>query len=397
MIEILSPGQRARRNFLLRAEMPQNLLLNKKTQPNARSYVSRLGYNMACTSYTQGIEIGRLSGSSLNRLQQKKRKDELKKLLSQPSQITEKVGTTVYDYAEYKSEIDHLRTIIARPAGNKKRISKSLRQCGVHYLSKRSKGKIRDKCTAFYRACGKQRTFCTLTFINKVTDKKAIEVLNKFFTQLREDFHKKFKYIWVAERQTENKAHPDNIHFHCILNLRLPVRRYNALWVLQQYNSGIEFDGITKSQIMQRIESETVHEVLNPFDVKNIKSVYGLSYYLTKYITKNQSEGFKCAAWHCSRAVSRLFTKTVISRSCMSTVDSFVNSRLDKKTGELKKAKQVKGAFYQLFYIENRPYFLREMAEIEAVNMWILNGSPRDKLPEVPQIGDFEICKFYNN
>lgn len=367
-----------------------NRQLNKHTQPNPRGFVSRMGYNVACTSYTQSIEIGRFSGSSLNRLQAKKRRDELQFLLTQPAQILEKVGTSINDYNEYKSQINDLRNHIAHFKRAARKIPKPHDKRGftLHLLSPRSKAKLRDKCTAFYRSCGAQKTFCTLTFIQSIDDQTAVSILNKFLTQLRDDYSR-FKYIWVAERQENG-----NIHFHCIFNQRLPVRRYNALWVLQQYNSGLRFENISPAEIRQRYEDDSIHEILNPFDIKKIKSVYGLSFYLTKYITKNRSEGFTCLAWHCSRNVSRLFTKTIVSRSCMQAVASFVNSRLDKSTGEIKKAREVKGAFYQLFYIENKPYFLREMAEIEQINCWVLDGMLPDKIPE---IDDIDISKFFNN
>ena len=135
-------------------------------------------------------------------------------------------------------------------------------------------------------------------------------------------------------------------------------------------------------------------EVLNSFDVKKIKHIYGLSYYLTKYITKNKNEGFGCSAWHCSRAVSKIFIKTLVNRSTFAAAASLVNSSLDKKTGEIRKALPKQGKYHCLFYIENKPFFLPEMSELEEINRWIVDGMLPDRLPDVD---DQKILKLYSN
>lgn len=395
MLDVLTETQRGKLKRELRAKNPANKKLNQRTQPNARNYVSRLGYNIATTTYTQGIEIGRLSGSSLNRYLAKKKSDEFKALYKKQETFAQGDSTPINEQILYEESIDRIRDAATAKQRDRRKFSRPLDKFGnpVHMLSPRSKGKVRDKCTAFYRSCGQQRTFATLTFIAPVGDKTAVSILNKFFTQLREDC-KKLKYIWVAERQPKTDNNEGRIHFHVIFNQRLPVRRYNALWVLQQYNAGLRFESITDSEIRQRYEEGTIHEVLNPFDIEKIKSIYGLSFYLTKYITKNKSGAFQSLAWHCSRNVSRLFTKTVVSRSCMRAVESFVNSKLDRETGEIKKAPPIQGAFWQAFLIENKTYFLPDMSEMETVNRWVLDGMLPDRIPE---INDFDIGKFFNN
>ena len=80
-----------------------------------------------------------------------------------------------------------------------------------------------------------RKTLCTLTFINDVADTDAVKILNKFFTVLRKEF-KDLLYIWVAERQLKTT---NRIHFHVIMNIFLPIKKFNALWCLQQYNAGI--------------------------------------------------------------------------------------------------------------------------------------------------------------
>jgi hypothetical protein len=122
--------------------------------------------------------------------------------------------------------------------------------------------------------------------------------------------------------------------------------------------------------------------------------MYGLSWYLTKYITKNESGAFNCLAWHCSRNVSRLFTKTIVSRSTFSKIASKDNSRIAPKTGQHVYARQVKGAYYHLFFIENKYLFLPEMAELEQANRWILDGFDVGRLTHH---SEDEIIKFFNN
>jgi hypothetical protein len=236
----------------------------------------------------------------------------------------------------------------------------------------------------------------TITFLNDVEDRKAVSILNKFLTSLREE-NDKIKYLWVAERQKNGR-----IHFHIILNKKMPVRKYNALWVLQQYNAGICKPGIDINQVRSWIKTDEenpdkkseLQKRLNPFDVEKITSMYGLSWYLTKYITKNNSGAFNCLAWHCSRNVSRLFTKTVVTRSTFSKVGSADNSKIDKKTGEIIPARQISGAFYHLYFIENKYLFLPEMAELETINCWVLDGMLPDR---IPMIDDEGISKFFNN
>jgi hypothetical protein len=193
------------------------------------------------------------------------------------------------------------------------------------------------------------------------------------------------------------------IHFHIVLDQKMEVEKYNALWVLQQYNSGICHPDYSKTQITDWIENDRIRSPLekselqkrlNPFDVEKINSMYGLSFYLTKYITKNQSGAFDCLAWHCSRSVSKLFTKTVISRSTFSEVASKRNFRISPHTGKIVRAKHITGAFYSLFFIENKYIFLPEMAELEQINCWILDGMLPDR---IPLLDDYNISKFYNN
>lgn len=301
-------------------------------------------------------------------------------------EIEKKICGTDPEYRRSKDEILSLREAIARQPKHKRKLSSLEDRRGklLHFFSQRTKGKVRDKCTALHRCLGKDKSFATLTFIEHISDARAVKLLNKFLTALRERFER-LNYIYVIERQPDS-GRP---HFHLIVNKFLPVRQINALWTLQQYNEGLSVEGISRGQVEEMItydrehpdEKSELQKVLNPFDVKKIRNINGLSYYLTKYITKgNNSGGFGCAVWHCSRVVSRLFTKTIVSRSTFAAAGSYINSRLDKKTGELIKNKGKHEKFYSLFYIENRPFFLPDMERLEFVNWALTEGMNVSKI-----------------
>lgn len=365
--------------------------LVRKTVRPGRAYVSRVGYNTVCSTYLRSENVDRFTGSSLNREKSDKRRYEFRQLAQKSQKIASSVGSTIDDQYEYQRQILCLRAAAANKQAAKRKLSASRNKCQspVHMLSVRSKGKIRDKATAFYRATEKDNTFATLTFIADVSDAVAIGILNKFLTVLRKLFNRKIQYLWVAERQENGR-----IHFHIIFDCFVDVKYANSLWVLQQYNSGLKFQGITRAEILYRYDNGTIDEVLNPFHIEKIQSIYGLSYYLTKYITKNKSEGFQCAAWHCSRGVSKLFTKVVCSLGCLQAAAGRINTRKCPKTGKIKKGINKKGPFYNLYYIENRLYFIKQLAEVEQLNIWILQGFLPD---EIPEVDDGQLCKFYNN
>lgn len=396
MIKQLTPHERNLRN----ARNPANSFLNKRTRKNARQIVCRLGYNTICNSYTSEAEIGRLSGSSLNRMQAKKEKLERQARIEEIEKKTPKLCKNSDEYGQQQELLQLLRNVKEAEQANRRKFSKSLAggEQRIHLLSKRTKGKLRDKATALFRCFKADGILATLTFIAKVEDKTAVKILNKFLTVLRTEYGLK-NYLWVAERQNRNYKWPGNIHFHMVLNKRLAVEQFNALWLRQQFNAGLRHESFSELDV-QSLYSFTDRELqqrLNPFDVEKISSIYTLSYYLTKYITKNQtkkSQGFQCSAWHCSRSVSRLFTKTIATQSTFSKAAGSANYRIDPKTKQIIKAKQVHGQFHNLFFIENKYLFLPDLGELEQINCWILEGMLPDKIPE---IDDLDISKFYNN
>jgi hypothetical protein len=402
------PGAVTRRNAKVKRFM------SRKISRDTPGYTFSMGYNACVGRCSGGGDYPRFSGSSLNRLyngrtQQEKESQLRTEALPRANACLIKVAAaaagalavilagrgreTFYNFLVRGDPEDRAAYIEWMSGMESRQVYGLLDRLGlsIHVLSPRSRGKIRDKATAFYRACPGSRVFCTLTFIAAVDDKTGVSILNKFLTVVRRE-HPGLQYFWVAERQTTNPDTPNNIHFHMILNRRLPVRRINALWVLQQYNAGLRGQNkygerISREEIVRRVEAGTVGKVLNPVDIKKIRSINGLSSYLTKYITNQEKNiPFNCSVWHCSRRVSRLFVRTTVSPSAFRYCMSLANCRVDKKTGEcfmpVKFPRPEEGnPFYMGVMINNKSAPLPYLKELEQCNKWIMAGLVPSSIP----------------
>jgi hypothetical protein len=161
-------------------------------------------------------------------------------------------------------------------------------------LSRKSKQKIKKKLTCFAR-CYKRLSFVTLTFLNTVTDKQAIDILRKFMDNAKKR-SENFQYLWVAERQTQNDAFKGNVHFHMITNKYWKIEKWWNYWIELQKKNGI-------------LPREENFKPSSAFDVKQLNSnnIRSIASYVTKYVTKNNDK-FNCQVWNCSRQVSELYT-----------------------------------------------------------------------------------------
>jgi hypothetical protein len=392
------PDYAARKRYEVRT------LVARRTAPDEKGYTWTMGYNNIVGRYTDNMKYGRFSGSSYNRsLRENDYAKDLCTITNDLLAMAAKVARSMSIFLEWTSsrEIDD---IFSRPdLASARRYTVWLRSkipgdvvglsFGIHVLSARSRGKIKDKATAFYRACGGKRTFVTLTFVSTVGDQAGVSILNKFLTSVRKECGG-FQYIWVAERQPES----GRIHFHLIINKRLPVKRFNALWVLQQYNAGLRTknkygEDITMEEVLQRYQDGTMQKILNPFDAKKISSIAAVSSYLTKYITKQEKDvPFACSVWHCSRGVSRLFTRATVSPSAFAYCRSFHNGKVDRETGEIYEVEVIRGDFYVMAYINNKRLPLTFLAELEAANKMILAGFQLDRLP---MCDDMDYRKYF--
>jgi hypothetical protein len=392
------------RRYLVRRRKVRRTM-SRVTAPEPPEVFVKLGFNTA-VAYRAYDGMPEFTGSSLTR------KKYAPKEVQVPEERTPSLGKVVdgkmvwaplHAPDQNKWSLDKSR-LADKEQGEKR----------VHVLAERSRGKIRDKFTAFFSASRGRNTFCTLTFIQRVRDADAVKILNKFFVAVRKEFPE-MNYIWVAERQKKNTKFPDNIHFHMIFDRRLPVREYNALWVLQQYNSGLVGWSkklnreISMQEINQAYEEGKIHRHFNPLDIKPVKTMDVLAIYLTKYVTKNE-DSFGCLAWHCSRKVSRMVTGRAASHGTMGEVaDKKINSFIDRKTGELRYPKltvirSCKGKILKdskegeavciIGYINNRKYFHDFLKVLDNINSWILYGN---FIPDIPRLSIAEYHKKYKN
>lgn len=393
--DTVNPYRRAGK--ILNAQDLRNLkvrqTMRQKARPNETPYTWTMGYNNCVGRYSAG-QAPTLSGSSLNRTLNN---PDAKKLCgwkknfiaacrkAKPFFTGLGQGWPLFAHVfspTAETERRYIDWVQALAAGGALSI-----RLPIHVLSQRSRGKIRDKATAFFRSCPGQRVFATLTFVAACDDGRAVSILNKFLTEARKKFPG-FQYLWVAERQDNNKAFPGNIHFHAIINRRLPVGRWNAFWILAQYNAGLVGKDkygryISKAQILEayaldakeKFRNKRLQQIFNPFDVRKVDSITRLSWYLTKYITK-QDKGarFACLAWHCSRRVSRMFTRALVGPSAFRYMQSFANWAVNKETGEMFAPVVQTGAFWVVIYSANKSAPLKYLRELEQVNKWIGEG-----------------------
>lgn len=161
-------------------------------------------------------------------------------------------------------------------------------------MSPRTKQKIRKKITCFSRT-QKRLSFVTLTFLNKVDDKKAVDLLRKFLDNVKKR-SENFQYVWVAERQTKNDMFKGNVHFHMISNKYWKIEKWWNYWINLQLKNGVQ-------------PREKDFKPSSAFDVKqlNANNIRAIAKYVTKYVTKNKAK-FNCQVWNCSKAVSNLYT-----------------------------------------------------------------------------------------
>ena len=221
--------------------------------------------------------------------------------------ITQEEYESKKQFSNYeKREIDLCRHV--RKSETRKKV---IRERAV--MSRRTKSKIRDKVVAWYytklhQANGSEKkvhfNMLTLTLTEVYRDTKRVyELLNHFFTLMRKKWGV-FKYIWVVEKQDGKrngyKYATGNLHFHIIVDRYFSVRFVNKMWLSCLATAGMK---------TQNDKGEN----LNPVDIRSVGSVEVVKKYITKYITKNESEFEKEGEyipqlWNCSLTISRLAT-----------------------------------------------------------------------------------------
>lgn len=155
----------------------------------------------------------------------------------------------------------------------------------------------------------KELYFWTVTFPPEVDDRTAYRLYNIWLTALRQRGMLR-EYIWIAERQ-ENGT----VHFHIAIPHKMPVQRANAMMrgtlknAIKKGTLNYSLHKIARYNGVDIAKNRHTKRVTN-FAVK--KGTRALVTYLTKYVTKNNTE-FLHLAWHNSRGYSSLFTGVTFS------------------------------------------------------------------------------------
>lgn len=364
------------------------------------------------------------SGSSYNRRSletRRKARKEIETALLDRDHLPFHTGDTTMA----KSAAERMQLLNRRAAERKKKDKYS--------LSNTSGRKIRNKASAFFNAQAK--AFITLTFIQDVGDKKALECLKNMLHQWRKDRRnagEEFNYLWVAERQANGR-----IHFHVMVSDFFCLVKENIRWLRIQYNAGLthyseklgvvwsremmettaahcwveQYNKQEKSwhpvsahmkyheaaQVKAELTSQApawyrlksaVQDWLNPFDIEYIRNQSHLSHYLTKYITKTANNEdrteFDFLPWNCSKLVSACFTEQIImpelffdattGRNSITVEKQFVRRR----TGEVVDPGTVifptlhKNDWAISVNILNKDYYNSWLYDMKAINKRIL-------------------------
>lgn len=167
--------------------------------------------------------------------------------------------------------------------------------------------------------------FFTVTFPKGMPDGLGYRCLNTWLTALRRENMIR-EYLWVAERQPETGT----IHFHIAVPHYMDVVKTNGIMrrILRNYAK----EKVIPFPPSQFGRNEKGKEKYNGVDIQGTwasgkkyvgpktptnfadkKKAKQLTFYLTKYITKN-NETFEHLAWHNSRGFSAVFFSVALSR-----------------------------------------------------------------------------------
>lgn len=161
-------------------------------------------------------------------------------------------------------------------------------------LMRANKSNLTKKILAFFDL-EKTKKFCafySISFPNGLSDAAIYQAWNITLTRIRQ-IKKNFLYIWVAERQKNG-----TLHYHLLTNEYLNVRIFNYF--------------AAKAILTARSKNREYHinfdaKKYNGVDVRRVYSQKNIKNYITKYVTKNNTE-MENRVWHCSREISALFT-----------------------------------------------------------------------------------------
>lgn len=216
-------------------------------------------------------------------------------------------------------------------------------------ISRKQAANIKRNAAALFRAARRAGLWCgfiTLTFIQEPDDKTGQRCLQSMMNNwLKREYGN--ASIWVAERQRTGR-----LHFHILIvrDKRVDIDEENKRWTRIQYNNGLckrlaNGDVLTKNEFEGYCTVFGVGTLVNSFDVKKVKDIEGVGYYITKYVAKGTygNDAFEFKPYGISRTVSRLYKSALVIPELFDSALSADNTRkvtkqvINKDTGELKK------------------------------------------------------------
>jgi len=194
-------------------------------------------------------------------------------------------------------------------------------------IYKLNKSKIKKRLFAYFNLNESKKNiyFYTITFPLNTTDNDCYKFLNLWLTKVRYKY-RLFTYLWICERQLKNTWN-STIHYHLCTNSKINIGIVNGFMreILENIYSKNNNYFHTIDKLNNKIvkgynpnkyngidicKDRVTKKIINFSDPKNKKK---LTNYLTKYITKNETEFYRIV-WHCSHVISKLFCSGVINK-----------------------------------------------------------------------------------
>jgi hypothetical protein len=223
------------------------------------------------------------------------------------------------------------------------------------------KTKIRNKILNFFslNASKKFCAFYSISFPVEISDEIAYQVLNTWLTRCRKTENLK-SYLWIAERQKNN-----TLHFHLITNNYMRIIIVNEFMkqcLLTQYEKGNlncklqilhSYNGVDVDNLYNSKRSKNKRERLPKADTQR-----KLSYYLTKYISKNDVISNRLP-WHCSRDISALFISINYSDASQNEISNLIADNPDAVT-------TYQNEFFTMHYFKFIPddFYFNDLTEV---------------------------------
>jgi hypothetical protein len=176
--------------------------------------------------------------------------------------------------------------------------------------------------------------FFTISFLEGTNDDLCYKVFNTWLTELRQK-NLLLSYLWVAERQKNG-----TIHYHLAIPHYLNAPKANRIMrqiLMDQKNKG-QLTDWPRQKLMKYngVDIAKNRDTGRPVNFAARQKQKALAQYLTKYITKNNTEMSRLA-WHCSRDWSALIVGMAFTR---------------KELGKFVTGKMLDLNFIDTFYVE---------------------------------------------